>query len=579
MLNIQPPRPAVLPGQLHHPVSGALPAAEGLKNKTHSEKHLQELATARTHKSELGQLGSKAHLQEIKARIEQVPVGDLQVRQERLNKLGKLKKYAGATAHLMGKGIRKAPTALGSGLKSAARYPLKPIINAVQHHREAKSLRQSAKDCEAKAAGLEKFASALRSEAFAYARMANPHQGPEGPLLQKSHTLLDSADKFSQNAADSRRAAALFRQQAKAVGSRKKLAGDVLVEGTGVASKMATAAKMGVQIAEKSALLANAGTATGATLTLAGTASGIGIATSAVSAVMETKELISSAKTLKGALNRREAAKALLTDQAGREAMIQKLESEASAAASGGKLRRSNPAKAAALLAKAEALKGINAEVAAGKPIADETRAVAEQIVKRTDKKFKIAKIARHALGVAAGVAGVVAGAAAIAVLAGSMATPVGWAIAGVAIGLSVAAVAGVAGLAIYSKVKANRRANKIALAENNHSQTQAKLALLKEKAASFSATERAHPAGKAELARIQTQIAALEGLQKDNIIQLMAASPERAARLIYDGARAGDPALSYLASQVLKVPDIGQEAESVALARLAAGMSIHPAK
>lgn len=248
----------------------------------------------------------------------------------------------------------------------------------------------------------------------------------------------------------------------------------------------------------------------------------------------EAAEMKQNVSKLTGAMNRKDHAEAIL-DPTKRAAQIATLEKEVASLKNPGWFKRltSNAEERGADIAQKEAAIQSLRDMGDRKP-SDEAAAIAKQVIDRAHVGFKAFRVVKNVLGIAAG-------AVAIAVAVGAMCTPVGWAVGGAALLATGIAFA-------YNKYKAGEREGQV----NN---LVAQRTAIKENAD-------LPPAEKT---------AAL----KNNMIELMAASPKHAANELVKGLKAslnspvpGDPQaaavhtqnqkdLMYIATQTLGVSEL----------------------
>lgn len=337
---------------------------------------------------------------------------------------------------------------------------------------------------------------------------------------------------------------------------------------------------------------------------------GIMVGGGALQIVSEGIELYQNVGQLNKSLDRVEMARALLSDGPGRDKMAAEFDKKANELENPqtrmGKIgmffsrKSSRLEEVAELRAKAAAIRKLPAG-----PISDEAKAVAQQVVKRADIGFKAIKIMKNILGIAAG-------AVAIAVAVGALATPVGWALAG-------AALAATVGCAIYCKVKGSQRQGKIddlkgviqqstLKQETKGQQIQQLQAQIQEvrlglepqirekdhlpedrnpaQELRFQSLDSSIKKSQATLAQLegqlqtlQTEVRDLRAISSEASVQLLGASPDEGAKQIIAGVKAGNAEMRYLAQTVLGVPNVDLLPEGDAIALLKRGMSLDPSK
>jgi hypothetical protein len=364
----------------------------------------------------------------------------------------------------------------------------------------------------------------------------------------------------------------------------------------------------GVQAAQNSQSFAATLAEGGGKLLNGAALTGVVVGAGALQIVGEGIDMYKNATRLNSALNRVEMARGMLADAPARAKMAAKFEAQAKELEAPqtkmGKIslffsrKSSRLEKASELKAKAAAIRALPV----GAP-SKEARIVAEQIIKRADTGFKMLKIAKNVLGI-------VAGAVAIAVAVGAMATPVGWAIAGTALAATV-------GCAIYCKVKSSQRQGKIDDIKGVQTQTALKIETKQNQIgqmngqvqeisahisqqiqeqnrllqplsdsdqvrfnsldASITASKETLKTLKSSLEGLEQDVTSLKEMQKEAVIQLLGASPEEAAKVIYAGAKAGNREMIYLAENVLNVPSCQVMPEKDAVQLLMRGMSLNP--
>lgn len=317
--------------------------------------------------------------------------------------------------------------------------------------------------------------------------------------------------------------------------------------------------------------------------------------------ISEGLDLYNNSKALNSSLKKVEMAKVLLAGPEERQKMAEDIEAKIQKLDNPGRFKKlfstqsGRQAEKAKLAAKLAAIKGLPSR----DEMPQEAKAVAEQVLSRADTKFKMAKIAKNVLGIAAG-------AITIAVAVGALATPVGW----VAAGISLTAAMG---CVVYSLATSSARQTKIDNAQNSVQQSEMKLDLKKQQveqlksqitAIQHSIQDRdrdfqsklnpteseieTHELNQltdsSTLKRLQAQLKTVEGdielleaQHSQAVLQLTAVSPKHASEAIIKGVREGDPAMNFLAERILGVKGIQELSDSAAIKLLSRGMSIYP--
>jgi len=343
---------------------------------------------------------------------------------------------------------------------------------------------------------------------------------------------------------------------------------------------------------------------------LAGDIAGVGIESGALSAVAgiggglqilsEGYELYQNYNRLDSALSRQEMSRALLASPDERQKTIAKLESQIQELNDPGRVKKffskktTRQTEAANLSQKIAEIRNLPE----ADSLNDNVKNVAKQALNRTDKKFKMARIAKNVLGIAAG-------SIAIAVAVGALASPVGWVAAGIALTATVACIA-------YAKHTTGSRQGKIddlqqtiqnadakmEAKTENRTQLQGQLndvmsnieGMMRDGIPDSEQSEMRSRRSELE-SQIQTineDLDTLGTLKTEASMQLLAVSPDAGATAIIEGLQHGDEetrkGMRFLAKAVLGVgEDVIQSITSGALPQDAAinvlkrNMSIDP--
>lgn len=612
-------------------------ASSAIKVKQRTPEEIQALQKAAQLKKDAGFVGSKAQVADIKAKIKAINVENIQKGPE-LSTLQSVGNFFKATGSGIGSGFK----ALGNMGKDYLSYD---AVKGAEQRAQGKVMKQTGK-------GLLEQAKAVRDDAGKLtvlatdikAEMAKEPQDRDkiSNLLKTGDDLLikhgfakpgnsaafqamqhiDDFSRIGEALTDFRSAAQILPFSAKGLdesGANLIKTGKELrsqgkhgyvqstITGISVSSpvtKVVNFTSQAVYAAKNSerfadTLMASKGTIGSTALTTVAVIGG------GLQVVSEGVELYRNYGKYKKSLSREENARAVLATPEQRQEMAAKLLAEAAELDKPKWYSRKSTreASAAELRAKAAELKAIDKT-----PVSDEAKAVAQQIVKRADNKFRLAKmILKNVVGIAAGVIGIV-------VAVGLLATPVGWIAAGVALGATI-------GFAIYSKVKSGQRQGKIDNLEKAQTQLTLKREALTQQKPDLEKqiselkvklqaqirvhdqamsgdrrnfgseakleSEKAIEDGKRKLAEWESQLGnmnellkpggEMDKLQTDLTLQLIANSPEKGAKAVWEGVKKGDPAMKYIAETVLGVPDCQHLPEKTAIAVLKKGMSIYP--
>ncbi|MEZ0370918.1 MAG: hypothetical protein ACAI44_17635, partial [Candidatus Sericytochromatia bacterium] len=255
----------------------------------------------------------------------------------------------------------------------------------------------------------------------------------------------------------------------------------------------------------------------------------VGIAFGGLYIVAESLALRRNVIRLDAAITKSEGAKLVLAPAAERPAMIARLELQIADLSQPRWFRTLDQRSASVekLQAKVVALKAMGTAEST-----TEAQAIAKQIV-------VAAAVGHKALRVAKNVAGLAAGAIAISVAAGALATPVGWAAAGVVLAATV-------GLVVYNRVKIMSNTSKIENLLNNRLAAGREIIKLQQLDDSKEPGTESYKA-----------LADLQAHQESTMIKLLTVSPQHAAKAIIDGLKAtpADEQMRSLATQALNVP------------------------
>jgi hypothetical protein len=157
-------------------------------------------------------------------------------------------------------------------------------------------------------------------------------------------------------------------------------------------------------------------------------------------------------------------------------------------------------------------------------PPSEMAKAIARQIIESASPTFKAVKAGNSVVGLGSS-------AVTIAVLAGAVSTPVGWAVSGVS-------ALGSGALFVYNSRSASSRQEKIAAA----------LTTFDEKYSADNGASRAE--------RISNNSVDAHSAIKKATVELLTHSPEAGARFLLKGLEVGDPGAKFIAHQVLGLPE-----------------------
>ncbi|PIQ24679.1 hypothetical protein COW36_23165 [bacterium (Candidatus Blackallbacteria) CG17_big_fil_post_rev_8_21_14_2_50_48_46] len=466
-LEMQAQRPALRPGESVRREEIKVKFRDSSK----MEAYKQQAEVSRTQ----GKLGSKAQIANIKALVEGIPVENVRIQASKLGKMEVVKKYAGLAGASLLKGIQALPGTLREKVVGLAKSL--PIVSHIIEHRQVKALRMEASLHQRKADSLR--ALALKISAQTVGRAAVNPDALKDPEVQRGaevyHQLMGQADQAE-------RTARALETEAKGKTLKQKVLAklDTVRSAVGYGSLLLSPTSTGLK--QVAGILAPNATTLKATDTLqiAGklgiAAQSVSIAGGAITIGTESYDLAKTAASLKSSLNQRKYARRVLMTPEQREAKIKAYEAAAQKAEKPGRFFGPHLAKAEALRTKAKELSAIHQIEQAGK-LSEADKAIAEQVVRRTDWKFKAVKMLKHTVAITGGALAVASAALAIAgtvALLGS--NPVGWA--ALAVGLTATIAIG-GGLAIYAGVKAWRRQKKIDAAEGTQQQIEFKTAAI----------------------------------------------------------------------------------------------------
>ncbi|MGV3524280.1 MAG: hypothetical protein ACO1RX_08650 [Candidatus Sericytochromatia bacterium] len=381
------------------------------------------------------------------------------------------------------------------------------------------------------------LASALRREAT-----LNYHKADVPADKQRVERLLESAERLEVQAQG---------LQADAVFLNK--AGDAFRFKDTAITAVTKGAKLGLKGASQGMMVANLVAESRDIVEFAGKAaaressqhlvhgaqllSAVGGAAAVVSVGVELYDGYQNGRKLAQGWTRKEEARALLMTPAERGKLADKLDVATQAAARELSLinRTKHPKRTAQLeatvqinTAKAKGLRDMNV-----RGVSAEAKAVAQQVHTRQGLGFKALRLGKNALAIAGGVM------AALAAF-GLAATPVGWALAGVAL------TAGI-GLMAYSLGKKLSRTLKIRDLEGTQKDLLAKREQLRVEGHSRGVT----PERKQEIAAELAKLAKVEGRLH---LGLLAISPRHGAEALLAGLNRGNTQMRYLAETVLKI-------------------------
>lgn len=613
--------------------------APGTKVRTKTPEELLALQQKAQQSRALGIVGTRAQINDLKARVKQMPMQNVEPLPE-LSGLQTFKKYGGTVLSGIG-------TAIKTPFTAAAGYLSGEFVEGAQNRSLGGTLSTAGKEQLARAGQLKDNATqlgTLRQQIENQLTLDEPDLEQLDTLLKDAGALLKDAGlpesainearqhlgnnplKVREALGQMNAAQSIMNVMSESIGSKGKVmkdrGGSMLHEGNRyIAQGVNTLSQLTTPVVSLTNVIAQTVHASSQARNLVetvssgagqlisgGALSGVMIGGGALQIVGEGLDMYQNVNKLNKSLNRVEMARAVLKSGPEREQMALEFEKKAQELENPrtrlGKIKNffsrnsSRTEEIAKLKAKATAVRSMGSEA-----VSEEAKAVANQIVKRADTRFKIAKIVKNVVGIAAG-------AIAIAVAAGALATPVGWAVAGVAL-------AGSVGLAIYSKVKTSQRQGKIDDLQKVQQQCQLKMNTKTEQKAQlteqirqteqligqqiqdqnrvansdlpadklkFNALEASITTSKAtltelkaQLEQIDTDLTELEGMQKESTLQLLGASPQAGAKAIFDGVKARNPAMVYLAESVLKVPGVDLLPEKEAIKLLARGMRLEP--
>ncbi|PIQ27007.1 hypothetical protein COW36_16145 [bacterium (Candidatus Blackallbacteria) CG17_big_fil_post_rev_8_21_14_2_50_48_46] len=612
---------------------------QGVVVEKKSAEDLQALQQKSDQSKQLGQVGTRAQIDHLKARVEQMDMQGVEPLPE-LSTLDTVQKYGGML--LSGTG-----TVLAAPFKMAKSHFTSGFVEASENREMGSNLTDTGKLQGIRSESLGKSVEALgslREKLSSLLQADEPNWGEVDKTLKEVGTHLEAAGLPTESVNAARQtlwgdpsksrevlntinvAQPIMRVLAESAKKKsetlQELGGEytsegnrTIVQNTATILQATTPVVSAVNFiaqgvdAAKNAKSFMASLADGGGKVLQGGAlTGVMVGGGALQIVGEGIDMYKNASRLNTALNRVEMARGLLADAPGRNQMATEFENKAKELENPqttlGKIslffsrKSSRLEKVAELKAKAAAIRSLPA----GEP-SKEAKAVAQQIIKRADMGFKALKIAKNVLGIAAG-------AVAIAVAVGALATPVGWALAG-------AALAATVGLAIYSKVKSSQRQGKIDDLKGVQQQASLKMetkqtqldtlkgqiqktqghiqAQIREQnqllqpyspadQLKFNSLDASIKTSKETLKtltesseKLEQEINELKGIQTEAVFQLLGASPEDAAKLIYKGVLAGKPEMRYLAEKVLNVPSPELMPEKEAVQVMMRGMSLNP--
>lgn len=315
-------------------------------------------------------------------------------------------------------------------------------------------------------------------------------------------------------------------------------------------------------------------------LSNSGAADGLEVATSAVKGVVsgaqilvEGYELKQNVRKLSEALTRKETAEIITCENPIKkiEASMVKIEAELKSAMATQKKpglwsrmfsnNEEREAKVSLLRAKLLQLPQLKTDIQTN-GIKPEAKAIAQQVVDRAGTRFKMARIAKNVLGIAAGAIG-------IAVAVGALATPVGW----VAAGVSLAATLGTVGVNLYVKSKRNGLQKELSKKQTSLNdkiqESTAKLKMLEAYQGNFEKSapkleqmlfDKGQIANMSELKQgisdLKEEISSLKQQQYNNTLELLKVSPGAAATEIIAGFEKGNKQMSFLMTNVLGVTE-----------------------
>jgi hypothetical protein len=440
-------------------------------------------------------LGSKIQMTHIKALVEEIPVHNVQVQASKLGKLDVIKKYANLAGSTLLKGITSVPGTVWNKIKGFATSL--PIVSHVIEYRQVKALRMEASLQQRKADGLKDLAKKIGAHTLSRASLdPDPLNNPEITRGSELYAQLNSQAETAERIATALNREADGKTLKEKVKSKLQTLrtavgyGSMLLSPTG--SILKQSATQIIKDNHLSSLWLNQELTTNHLVkhlavdnqalktvgNLGVSAQAIGIVGGAITIGTESYDLAQTAASLKSSLNQRKYALRVLMTPEQRAAKIQSYEAAALKAEKAGKIFGPNLGKASALRAKAKELMAINALDKAGH-LNRMDQAIAEQVARRTDWKFKAAKMLKHSVAIAGGVLAVVSASLAIAgVVALLGSNPVGWA--ALAVGLTATIAIG-GGLGIYAGVKTWRREKKIDMAESTHKQIEFKTSAIGE--------------------------------------------------------------------------------------------------
>lgn len=621
------------------PVGAPIQRPEAAIVAKKSAPEMQALQQQAAQSAQLGQVGTRSQIDSLKARVQSV---DLQgtVPPPELGNLETVQKYGGMALSTVGSGI----AAIGRAGKN---YFAGGFIEAHDNRALGSSVSASAQTHLDRATGIRANADSLgasRDRLTALLDAPDPDWGQVDNVLKEVAQHFESgglatdmitaarqalwndpsksrevvaainvAQPIMRASADSLQAKA---QALQAVGTGLSAEGNRgIVRNTVDVVQKANPIVSGVNfVAQAVAASENAqnfaeALSSGAGKLIQGSAlTGIMIGGGALQIVSEGIELAQNRELRNKALDRVEMAQALLADGPGRTKMADEFDAKAKELENPetrmGKMKKfffgTNAADVATLKAKAAEIRKLGAA-----PVSDEARTVAQQIINRADTGFKAVKMLKNVLGIAAGAVAIVAAVA-------TMATPVGWALAGVALAAAV-------GCAIYTKVKTSQRQGKIDDLNGVIQQSQIKQQTKGQQIEQLNAQIQELQLGlqpqireksmipeprtpeqdlryraldsaitksqdtlvqlRDQLQTLQQEVVALQGMATEATGQLLGASPDEAAKHIIEGVRRGDAQMRYLAQAVLGVPNVDMLKEADAIQLLKRGMSLDPSK
>lgn len=416
-------------------------------------------------------VGGQADLTYVRHQIEAVPVRDVQAQSAKMTTAESIKDWGVWLLKGAGQGIKYGAEV---GVKTAwglLTLPVRPAINLYKNHLIVKALETEATLQKNRSKELFTLAQTIATQ-FNLG-MQDPNASPE---IQRAHEtvgqLLDQATKYERagNAlgieANKQDVIAKYKNYLH----RFRKSEDLMESAQSVSYGVS-----GAKGVSNVVLASSANEATKATLT--STTQALGVAGGAVSTFMEMEDLVKTSASLRQSLHARKKAMLVIMSPEQRETKAQEYDNRINEINNRNAIVKlfagTGQRKIDLLQAKADQLRAMNMH-----GVSPKEKAIADQVILRTDATYQKVKLAKHVLGVVSGVTTtVVAGLIVGGVLAAGLATPVGWAV----LGIGAVALAGSLSLHLYSTYKNSRRSSKVLEVEKARAQVEYKQQALKE--------------------------------------------------------------------------------------------------